>query len=47
VTTSLVSIIIDSEGRFRTGNNGADLGGLSGARSSSSSANVDIRLGGV
>lgn len=47
VTTSLVSIIIESEGRLRTGSNGANLGGLSGALSSSSSGNVDIRLGGV
>jgi len=42
-----VSIIIDSEGRLRTGSNGASRGGLSGARSSSSSGKVDIRLGGV
>jgi hypothetical protein len=47
VTTSLVSITIDSEGKLRMGNKGADRGGLSGTRSSSSSANVDIRLGGV
>jgi hypothetical protein len=47
VTTSLVSITIDSEGKLRMGNKGADRGGLSWARSSSSSANVDIRLGGV
>lgn len=44
--TSFVSIIIESEGKLRTGSRGASLGGLSGARSSSS-ANVDIRLGGV
>ena len=46
MTPSLVSIMIESDGKLRTGNKGAKRGGLSGARSSSSSANVDIRLGG-
>jgi hypothetical protein len=46
VTTSPVSIIIDSDGKLRTGSRGANLGGLFGGRSSSS-GKVDIRLGGV
>jgi len=47
VTTSLVSIDMDSDGKLSTGKRGASLGGLSEPRSSSSSGNVDIRLGGV